>query len=72
MNVTDPPAKPDPSFSSIYREHYPMVFRFGYRLLGDAEQATDLSQEVFLKLYAALDRRAGDPRGQELAFPDGR
>lgn len=32
-----------------------MVFRFGFRLLGDSEQAMDLSQEVFLKLYAALD-----------------
>jgi len=32
-----------------------MVFRFGFRLLGDTEQAMDLSQEVFLKLYAALN-----------------
>ena len=31
-----------------------MVFRFGFRLLGDSEQAMDLSQEVFLKLYATV------------------
>lgn len=55
MSATDRPAKPDLSFSSIYQEHFPTVFRFGYRLLGDTEQAMDLSQEVFLKLHAALN-----------------
>jgi RNA polymerase sigma factor (sigma-70 family) len=55
MNATDRASKLDSSVSSIYQEHFPMVFRFGFRLLGDSEQAMDLSQEVFLKLYAALN-----------------
>lgn len=55
MNATDQVSKPDRSFSSIYEEHFPRVYRFGFRLLGDSEQAMDLSQEVFLKLYAALN-----------------
>jgi DNA-directed RNA polymerase specialized sigma24 family protein len=55
MNAADRASKLDLSFSSIYQEHFPMVFRFGFRLLGDSEKAMDLSQEVFLKLYAALD-----------------
>jgi len=54
MKDADTASPPDPGFSSIYREHFPAVYRFGFRLLGDPEQALDLSQEVFLKLYAAL------------------
>ncbi len=72
MNAADRASKLDLSFSSIYQEHFPMVFRFGFRLLGDSEQAMDLSQEVFLKLYAALDGGPAILRDQELAFPDGR
>jgi RNA polymerase sigma factor (sigma-70 family) len=55
MNKADPATKPALGFSSIYQEHFPAVFRFGSRLLGDPEQALDLSQEVFLKLHAALN-----------------
>jgi RNA polymerase sigma factor (sigma-70 family) len=55
MRVADATPKPDGGFSSIYQEHFPLVFRFGFRLLGDSEQALDLSQEVFLKLFATLN-----------------
>ncbi len=55
MNATDRTSNPDRRFSSVYQEHFPMVFRFGFKLLGDSEHAMDLSQEVFLKLYAALN-----------------
>ena len=48
-------SSPDIRFASIYQEHFPQIYRFGFRLLGDSEQALDLSQEVFLKLCAALD-----------------
>jgi RNA polymerase sigma-70 factor (ECF subfamily) len=43
------------SFESLYQEHFSVVYKFGYRLLGDAEQARDLAQEVFLRLYRSLN-----------------
>jgi RNA polymerase sigma-70 factor (ECF subfamily) len=43
------------SFESLYQEHFSVVYKFGYRLLGDAEQAKDLAQEVFLRLYRRLN-----------------
>ena len=55
MNEVDATSRPGAGFSSIYQEHFPAVFRFGFRLLGDTEQALDLSQEVFLKLYEGLN-----------------
>ena len=55
MDATDTASEPGLTLSLIYQEHFPTVFRFGYRLLGDSEQAMDLSQEVFLKLHTALN-----------------
>lgn len=43
------------SFESLYQEHFSIVYKFGYRLLGNAEQASDLAQEVFLRLYRRLN-----------------
>jgi len=54
MNEADAATKAELSFSATYEAYFPMIFRFGFRLLGDSEQALDLSQEVFLKLYSVL------------------
>jgi RNA polymerase sigma-70 factor (ECF subfamily) len=39
------------SFEELFVRHYPMVFGVLYRLAGSADEAEDLAQEVFLKLY---------------------
>ena len=39
----------------VHRYHRP-VAAFIYRMVGDYETALDLTQEVFLKIYTALDR----------------
>lgn len=55
MEKTKPQAsEPTRDFSRSYEDHFPLVYRFGFRLLGNSEQALDLSQEVFLKLHRAL------------------
>jgi len=41
----------DPMFFSIYKRFQKPVIRFLTRKVGDAEIATELAQEVFLKLY---------------------
>jgi len=42
-------------FDFLYQEQFSTVYKFGYRLLGDAEKAKDLAQEVFLRLYRCLN-----------------
>jgi len=39
------------SFEELFLRHYPMVFGVLFRLAGSREEAEDLAQEVFLKLY---------------------
>lgn len=47
----------DPQALEVFFEHYfEPVHAFAYRLLGDRAAAEDLSQEVFLKIYRALDQ----------------
>jgi RNA polymerase sigma-70 factor (ECF subfamily) len=43
------------SFEAAYEDNFQAIYRFGHRLLGDPEQALDLTQEVFLRLHANLD-----------------
>jgi RNA polymerase sigma factor (sigma-70 family) len=50
-----PDAQGDDLFEAIYKENFPTIYRFGYRLLGNSEQALDMAQEVFLKLYHRLN-----------------
>jgi RNA polymerase sigma-70 factor (ECF subfamily) len=50
-------------FSVLYRTYWPAVYRLAYRLLGDREEAGDITQETFSRLYEAL----GD--GGEILFP---
>jgi RNA polymerase sigma-70 factor (ECF subfamily) len=42
------------AFSRLVGLHEGMVFNLAARLLGDAEEARDLSQEVFLQVYRSL------------------
>jgi RNA polymerase sigma-70 factor, ECF subfamily len=43
-----------PAFGRLVSLHEGMVFNLALRLLGDREEARDLAQDVFLKVYRAL------------------
>jgi len=43
------------SFEAVYENNFSVIYRLGYRLLGNSEQALDLAQEVFLRLYQRLN-----------------
>ncbi len=38
-------------FTSLFDQFYPPLFRYCYRLTGDRDQAEDVSQEAFVRLY---------------------
>jgi RNA polymerase sigma-70 factor (ECF subfamily) len=44
------------AWSTLIRTHQDGVFRLAYLLLGDAAEAEDVAQEVFLAAYQAFDR----------------
>lgn len=39
------------AFETVFRAYYRQVFATAYRLLGSAQEAEDIAQEVFLRLY---------------------
>jgi RNA polymerase sigma-70 factor (ECF subfamily) len=47
------------AFARLVRLHEGMVFSLSARLLGDAEEARDVAQEVFLQVYRQLRRFEG-------------
>jgi len=50
----------DPAaFARLVQRHEGMVYGLAARLLGDAEEARDVAQEVFLQVYRMLDRFEG-------------
>ena len=46
-----------PDWNLIVRDHGPMVYRVAWRILGDADEAEDVGQEVFLELHRMLATR---------------
>src|ERR1700745_1568934 len=58
-------AIPD-EFDRVFRTHYGLVFRTAYRITGNAADAEDVSQVVFLRLF----RRdpGGDALGNEESY----
>lgn len=50
------------AFADLVRAHQDRVFELVYRMLGDREEALDLSQEIFVSLHAALARFRGESR----------
>ena len=50
------------AFEKIVREYHSKVYNYLYYMLGDREEAADLTQEVFVNAYAAFDRFRGDAR----------
>ncbi len=47
---------PRPSFDEVAEEYGSTVYTFAYRLTGDADEAADLSQDVFVRVYRNLHR----------------
>lgn len=44
-------------YDELYRQHHPRVLRLCRQLLADPDEAHDVTQEVFLKLFKALQLR---------------
>jgi RNA polymerase sigma-70 factor (ECF subfamily) len=49
----------DAACAELVAENQRMVFQLGFHLLGDYEEARDLSQDVFLQVFRTLDRFRG-------------
>ncbi len=48
------------AFEEIFERYQSMVFNLAYRVLGDREEAQDVSQEVFLSIYKKLSNFRGE------------
>ena len=46
-------------FEQLFHEHYPLVYRTAYSVTGRAEDAEDVVQTIFLRLYRRRDGAAG-------------
>jgi RNA polymerase sigma-70 factor, ECF subfamily len=53
-------SKVDISFEELFDRYSSMVFSLVYQILGDREEALDVSQEVFLTIYQKLDSFRGE------------
>lgn len=49
-----------PPFEEVYDRYYDNVFNLAYRLMGDREEAQDLTQEVFLHAFRAYESFRGE------------
>ena len=47
---------PRPSFDQVAEDYGSTIYTFAYRLTGDADEAWDLTQDVFVRVYRNLDR----------------
>lgn len=48
------------AFDEIFEKYNSMVFHLAYRILGDREEALDVSQEIFLTIFRKMNRFRGD------------
>jgi RNA polymerase sigma-70 factor, ECF subfamily len=48
------------SFDALFERYQKMVYQLSYRILGDCEEAMDLSQEVFLTVYRKMEHFRGE------------
>jgi RNA polymerase sigma-70 factor (ECF subfamily) len=49
----------EPACTELVESHQRMVYQLAFHLLGDKEEALDLSQDVFLTVFRMLDRFRG-------------
>lgn len=50
------PGQPAPTWDEIAEQYGDMVYTMAYRLTGDRDEARDLAQDVFVRVYRNLDR----------------
>jgi RNA polymerase sigma-70 factor (ECF subfamily) len=50
------PNEKEQYFNALYQDYWYKVFRHSYEYTGSKQEAEDLAQEVFLKLWQQLDR----------------
>lgn len=51
-----PEIDPVPSFDEVATLYGPTIYQIAYRLTGDDEEARDLAQDVFVRVYRNLDK----------------
>jgi RNA polymerase sigma-70 factor (ECF subfamily) len=49
------------AFERLYGEYHPAIYNLCARILGDREEAKDLTQEVFIKAFDQLPAPGGEP-----------
>ena len=49
LNVINAPLEQE--FEKLYHEHYPLIYRTAYSVTGSREDAEDVVQTIFLRLY---------------------
>ncbi len=52
----DPEGDARPSFQEVADDYGDKIYGFAYRFTGDAEEAADLTQDVFVRVYGNLHR----------------
>lgn len=55
-----------PGFEAVLRAFHKRIYSLAYRLLGNTDEAADLTQETFVKAYKAYTRFQGD---SEAVYP---
>src|SRR5579859_993441 len=50
----------DPGFEKLVRAYETMVYRVAFRFLGNPTDASDVAQEVFLRVHKSLPKFRGD------------
>jgi RNA polymerase sigma-70 factor (ECF subfamily) len=60
--ASGPGAKTDALLDELFQRYYPRVALWCFRLAGNRDQAADLAQEVFLRVFRSLDSFRGDAR----------
>lgn len=63
LENTSPPRDLGPELERLFREEYASVVRVARRVLGDADAAEDVAQEVFLSFLRQPPARRGSERG---------
>lgn len=48
------------SFEKLIRDHQQLAFNIAYRMLGNIEDAKDVSQDAFIKIFKSINSYKGD------------